>query len=828
MRVHKLKQVKVSWNTGTRSSPGQTNRAQGRRQVCQPLVRKKEKEEKEKKNAQKGHCSISSISSHLTACHYCIAAHSSNTIIKFADDTTIIGNITKDDEGPYREEVKLLTQWCAANNLSLSVSKSKELITDFRKGERTNTPLNIGGTLLKRVSSFKFLGVHLAEDLTWTLNTSHIIRKAQQRLHFLRRLSRVSLPQLLLCNFYRSTVESILMSCITVWYGSATSAERKALQRVVKNAQHITATACPPTHAGHLRQEMSEEAVNISSDPTHPSHPLFQPLPSGKRYQNVRVRTTREQVTSFYPRGVKLVTSKTWIKLCEETAVQRSEGNCKDAARHFYEAIQKSVARGRHSARNASPCLNASDSAHCLPPENFIRRLDSSVLVGYGGRCRDRNGVMPDCDAVTQNGCWPSSVTSPAFVLVETTNESVGGGTVVSAKGAGVGKFYSGVLEEKAESARGLLPCSYQYQTRFHYSEYPQDKERPKSVVKAEVGGKSQPGLLIPCKHWACGGLPAACPPSPPELPERILGCNLLSASHHYAFAKLLALEMQKSALRAKLGPQGQPTRASACAVAMATNQGHMPGFPPAVYPFAFNSMRSHSPFDLMANSSLFGRFGADLPKEMAALLPRDGGRLMGKDLVYLHRCSEPVKELCENIQAAWDGLSQDTIRNLYNSMLRPLACCHVRRECASKTCTNNVSSFELWYADRTVLYRTLRLETVERRKSEGKGGIDHNTPLIFHVCVKPGVHHGGREVDLKQLVRSAVAGTSLSAMLSAYLGLLQQTKSSLPKGIGRREGEKARDRERQRERESRAAANSAFQPLERDRRDQQWEQIEE
>ncbi|KAK7129218.1 hypothetical protein R3I94_017437 [Phoxinus phoxinus] len=56
----------------------------------------------------------------------------------------------------------------------------------------------------------------------------------------------------------------------------------------------------------------------------------------------------------------------------------------------------------------------------------------------------------------------------------------------------------------------------------------------------------------------------------------------------------------------------------------MSTNRerqvGHMTGFPPAVYPFAFNSIRSHSPFDLLANSSLFGRFGADLPKEMAAL----------------------------------------------------------------------------------------------------------------------------------------------------------------------------------------------------------------
>ncbi|KAI4878733.1 hypothetical protein NFI96_009793 [Prochilodus magdalenae] len=118
----------------------------------------------------------------------------------------------------HNEMSELLTEWCAANNLSLNVSKTKELIIDFRKGGRTHTPLNIGGTLVERVSSFKFLGVHLAEDLTWTTNTSHLVRKAQQRLHFLRRLRRVYLPQQLLCNFYRSTVESILTSCITVWY----------------------------------------------------------------------------------------------------------------------------------------------------------------------------------------------------------------------------------------------------------------------------------------------------------------------------------------------------------------------------------------------------------------------------------------------------------------------------------------------------------------------------------------------------------------------------------------------------------------------------------
>ncbi|KAI4901158.1 hypothetical protein NFI96_022148 [Prochilodus magdalenae] len=45
---------------------------------------------------------------------------------------------------------------------------------------------------------------------------------------------------------------------------------------------------------------------------------------------------------------------------------------------------------------------------------------------------KDCNGVGPDCHGVTQNGSGSSSVTSPAFVFAETTNESVCGGAVVN------------------------------------------------------------------------------------------------------------------------------------------------------------------------------------------------------------------------------------------------------------------------------------------------------------------------------------------------------------------------------------------------------------
>ena len=38
--------------------------------------------------------------------HDCMARHDSNTIIKFADDTTVVGLITDNNETAYREEVR--------------------------------------------------------------------------------------------------------------------------------------------------------------------------------------------------------------------------------------------------------------------------------------------------------------------------------------------------------------------------------------------------------------------------------------------------------------------------------------------------------------------------------------------------------------------------------------------------------------------------------------------------------------------------------------------------------------------------------------------------
>lgn len=146
--------------------------------------------------------------------HDCTSIHT-NTIIKFADDTTVVGLISRGDKTAYRDGFQRLTEWCMANNLALNASKTKELIIDFRIHNTSLTPLHVSGVYVERVLAFRFLGISIAEDLSWRTNTSAVVKKAQQRLYFLRTLRRNHLQEHLLVSFYHCAIESVITYCIS-------------------------------------------------------------------------------------------------------------------------------------------------------------------------------------------------------------------------------------------------------------------------------------------------------------------------------------------------------------------------------------------------------------------------------------------------------------------------------------------------------------------------------------------------------------------------------------------------------------------------------------
>ena len=200
--------------------------------------------------------------------HDCRPAHEDNLIVKFADDTTVVGLISRGDEAAYREEVLKLAAWCSENNLALNTKKTSEIIIDFRKHSTEPAPLHINGELVERVNTFRFLGVLISANISWSENTTAIIKKAQQRLHFLRVLRKYNLNSNLLRTFYHSSIESLLTYCITVWYGSCTAADRERLHRVVKAAQKII--GCPlPSLMDIYTSRCLSRATTITKDSSH-------------------------------------------------------------------------------------------------------------------------------------------------------------------------------------------------------------------------------------------------------------------------------------------------------------------------------------------------------------------------------------------------------------------------------------------------------------------------------------------------------------------------------------------------------------------------------
>ncbi len=107
----------------------------------------------------------------------CTSKDPSVKLLKFADDTTLIGLIQDGDESAYRQEVEQLAVWCSLNNLELNTLKTVEMIVDFRRNPPALPPLTIMDSTVTAVESFRFLGTTYSQVLKWDNHIDSIVKR---------------------------------------------------------------------------------------------------------------------------------------------------------------------------------------------------------------------------------------------------------------------------------------------------------------------------------------------------------------------------------------------------------------------------------------------------------------------------------------------------------------------------------------------------------------------------------------------------------------------------------------------------------------------------
>ena len=143
-------------------------------------------------------------------------------IIKYADDTVIIGLLT-DQDGPnenfYTSDKERFNAWCKHNFHNLNVNKTKEMIIDYNIDNPELIPIKISGEAVDVVKTYKYLGRIVDDKLDGDENINNVYKTANQRMYFVRKLRKCHVDKIIMSMFYKSVVESVLifLYALLVW-----------------------------------------------------------------------------------------------------------------------------------------------------------------------------------------------------------------------------------------------------------------------------------------------------------------------------------------------------------------------------------------------------------------------------------------------------------------------------------------------------------------------------------------------------------------------------------------------------------------------------------
>jgi hypothetical protein len=226
-------------------------------------------------------------------------------LIKFADDTAMIGLITNDDDTIYQHQLDEFVNYCDANYLELNASKTKEMIIDFRISSSTPSPIVLKGSNVERVSSYKYLGIVIDDKLRWHAYIDSMIKRLNTRMYCLRKLNFFNVDVKILALFYDSVVESVWRYCLLCWGGNVAKGDRERIDRIVKEAGRIIGVSRQDFETAYT-DLLIKKLTDVMDDASHPLHDrLSGQLISRSGRMRLPSAATNRYLSSFVPQAIR-------------------------------------------------------------------------------------------------------------------------------------------------------------------------------------------------------------------------------------------------------------------------------------------------------------------------------------------------------------------------------------------------------------------------------------------------------------------------------------------------------------------------------------------
>ena len=123
--------------------------------------------------------------------------------------------------------------------MMINVKKTKTIVFNYTDKYQFATRLTLDEEPIEVINSTRLLGTILTSDLTWDLNTSAIVKKANARMELLRKVASFCPSVEDLRTIYILYIRSILEQSATVWHSSQTENNKSDLERVQKSAFNL-------------------------------------------------------------------------------------------------------------------------------------------------------------------------------------------------------------------------------------------------------------------------------------------------------------------------------------------------------------------------------------------------------------------------------------------------------------------------------------------------------------------------------------------------------------------------------------------------------------